>query len=176
LAAPAQPKQLFGEGGGKGGMIPTRSKSKLPKVLSYPLGAEAISEALADAPHLGELSLSFYDQAVWPSTEFNRLVRKGLPYRMLSAAFMPPRKVSRSAPTTLVEGGWYQAHWSITVYPVLRELRHAAGQLLRGQGLPAVAEWLRSSERAGWDTRQHRLDLVFSPAEGTLSAAREDSM
>ena len=157
-------------------MIPTRSKSKLPKALSYPLGAEAISQALAGAPHADELSLRFYDQAVWPTTEFNRLVRDGLPYRIMSAVYMPPRKVCRSAPTTLVEGGWYQGHWSITVYPVLRELRQAAGQLLREQGLPVVVEWLRSSVRAGWDIRQHRLDLVFSPAKGTLSAAREDGV
>jgi hypothetical protein len=157
-------------------MIPTRSKSKLPKALSYPLGAEAISQALADAPHAGELSLSFYDQAVWPTAEFNRLVREKLPYRILSAAYVPPRKVGRSAPATPVEGGWYQGHWSITVYPVLRGLRHAAGQLLRDRGLPEVVEWLRSSGRAGWDTRQHRLDLVFSPAEGTLSAVREDGV
>jgi hypothetical protein len=157
-------------------MIPTRSKAKLPKTLSYPLGAEAISEALAGAPHADELSLSFYDRAVWPATEFNRFIREGLPYRILSAAYMPPLKPGHSAPNTLVESGWYQGHWSITVYPVLRELRHAAGQLLRELGLPAVVRWLRSSGRAGWDTRQHSIGLVFSPTNGTLSIAREDGV
>jgi hypothetical protein len=157
-------------------MIPTRSKSKLPKALSYPLGAEAISRVLAGAPHADELSLSFHDQAVWPATEFNRLVREGLPYCILSAGYVPPRKLSRSAPNTLAESGWYQGHFSVTVYPVLRALRHPAGQLLRELGLPAVVEWLRSSGRPGWDTRQHRLNLVFGPADGTLLAAREDGV
>ena len=32
-------------------MIPTHYKVMLPKNLSYPLGAQAISEALAGAPH-----------------------------------------------------------------------------------------------------------------------------
>ena len=32
-------------------MIPTPYKAKLPKNLSYPLGAQAISEALASDPH-----------------------------------------------------------------------------------------------------------------------------
>jgi hypothetical protein len=157
-------------------MIPTRFKSKLPKTLSYPLGAEAISEALAGAPFAEELSLAFSGRAVWPATEFQRLVREGLPYRILAAEYMPPLKPGRSAPNTIVESGWYRGHWSITVYPVLRELRHAAGQLLREQGLPVVVEWLRSSRRTGWDTRQHRLELVFSPVEGAVSVTREDGV
>ena len=157
-------------------MIPTWSKSKLPKTLSYPLGAEAISEALIDARHADELGLFFFGQAVWPATEFNRLVREGLPYRILSATYMPPLNPGRIAPDTLVESGRCQGHWSIRVNPVLRGLRQVAGVLLREQGLPAVAEWLRSSERAGWGTRQHYLHLVFNPAEGKVSVAREDGV
>ena len=157
-------------------MIPTRSKSKLPKTLSYPLGAEAISVALAGAPHVDEFDLSFRDYAVWPAVEFNRLVRDGLPYRVLSAAYLPPRRPGRSAPNDLVAGGWYLAKWSIDVYPVRRELRHAAGLLLHEVGLPAVAEWLRASGRAGWDTRRHVLDLVFNPSEGTLTVSQDDGV
>ena len=47
--------------------------------------------------------------------------------------------------------------------------RAIAGALLREQGLPAVVEWLRSSGRAGWESLYHRLELVFAPADGTLT-------
>jgi hypothetical protein len=157
-------------------MIPTRSKSKLPKTLSYPLGAEAISEALADAPHASEMSISFNDQAVWPASEFQRLVREKLPYHILTVGYQPPLKPGRSAPNTLVESGWYEGHWSITVYPVRRELRSLAGQLLREQGVAAVVAWLRSSSRVGWNTRRHQIALVFNPADSTLSVTQEDGV
>jgi hypothetical protein len=157
-------------------MIPTRSKSKLPKALSYPLGAEAISEALADAPHASEMSFSFYDQAVWPASEFQRLVREGLPCRILAVNYQPPLKPGRSAPNSLVESGWYEGHWSVTVYPVRRELRLLAGQLLREQGLAAVVAWLRASGRVGWNTRRHQIALVFDPADTTLSVTQEDGV
>ena len=38
-------------------MIPTHYKAKLPKNLSYPLGAQAISEAPASAPHAAQCVL-----------------------------------------------------------------------------------------------------------------------
>lgn len=41
--------------------IPTRVKSKLSRGLSYPVGAEAISEALASASHVDAMSLWFSD-------------------------------------------------------------------------------------------------------------------
>jgi hypothetical protein len=157
-------------------MIPTRFKAKLPKGLSYPLGAEAISQTLAGAPHADELHLSFYGQAVWPAAEFNRLLREGLPYRILSAEYTPPLMPRRIAPKRLVEVGRDQGSWYLTVYPLLCELRPAANHLLREQGLPAVTEWLRSSERSGWDSQQHRIDLVFSPADDKLVVAREDGV
>ena len=49
-----------------GAMIPTQYKAKLPRHLSYPIGAESLSEALAGAPHVESLSVTFSVQAVWP--------------------------------------------------------------------------------------------------------------
>ncbi len=155
-------------------MIPTKFKSKLPKALCYPIGAEAISAALAGAPHATEFSLNFYDQAVWPAAEFNRLVREGLPYRILYAAYKPTNKPGISASRTSVANGLYQEQWSLTVYPVLRELRQAAAQLLRDQGLPAVVEWLRTSGRPGWNTRSHVITLVFDPSDRSLAVIHKE--
>jgi hypothetical protein len=153
-------------------MIPTRIKSKLPKTLSYPLGAEAISKALADAPHAAEIALSFLDFPVSPASEFQRRLREESPYRILVAQYVPAHKPGYGGARSSVESGWFDAQWSLYVYPVLRELRHTAEQLLREQGLPVVVEWLRGSRAAGWDTRAQRVELVFSPVQGVLLVSR----
>lgn len=150
-------------------MIPTRHKARLPKSLSWPLGAEAISAALADAPHVADLTLSFADSPVWPASEFQRLLRESRPYPLLVAQYRPASKPGYGGMTALVERGWFEAKWELQVNPVPRADRAAAAAALRETGLPAVAEWLRSSGRAGWEGRAHRLALVFSRAGGTLT-------
>ena len=156
-------------------MIPTRSKSKLSKLLSYPIGAEVISEALADAPFVSEIALSFHDKAMWPLSEFQRHLREGLPYQILSMEFTPVIKPGYSAPAKLIERGWFDAKWSVTVYPVLRELRQVAGQLLREQGLPIVWEWMHSTTTLpGWEAKHHKLRMVFHPTEGSLVVERHN--
>jgi hypothetical protein len=150
-------------------MIPTRSKAKLPKALSWPLGAEAISQGLAGEPHVADLSRSFWVAPVWPASAFQRLLRDSLPYTVLVAEYRPASRPGYSAPTSMVERGWFEAQWVLRVHPVLRSLRAVAGAVIREQGLPSVAEWLRSSTRSEWPSRSHRIELVFSPADGTLS-------
>ena len=149
-------------------MIPTRLKAKLPQHLSYPVGAEALSEALAGAPHLESLSVTFRDLAVWPASEFRRLLSARLRYRILSAEFRPARGPGLTGSNEMVERGWYDERWELTVYPVLAEFRHLANRRLREQGLPAVARWLRASDRAGGDPRPRRIELLFDPVNGSL--------
>jgi len=153
-------------------MIPTRYKSKLPRTLSYPLGAEAISEALAGAPHAEEFSLAFSDQAVWPASEFQRLLWERLPYALVTAQYRPTHKPGYGGAQSLVESGWYDRAWELHVNPVLREQRQPAGRLIREQGLPAIVEWLRFTQRPGWETRVHKIELVFNPAEVALAVHR----
>jgi hypothetical protein len=157
-------------------MIPTAHKAKLPKSLSYPLGAEAISIALADAPHVGECKLYFYGRAAGPASRFNLLLQEGRPYCIFEVEYKPPTKPGLSAPNFMLDGEWYGAWWHLTVYPVKAELRHVAGTLLKEQGLPGVAAWLRSSEQAGWITRRHNLKLLFDPTAETLTVSRDDGV
>ena len=63
-------------------MIPTRFRDKLPRHLPYPIGAEALSRALTGAPHVESLAVTFCDEAVWPKSEFRRLVTERSPYRI----------------------------------------------------------------------------------------------
>lgn len=153
-------------------MIPTRFKCKLPRHLSYPIGAEAISEALAGALHIDSLSVLFSDHAVWPAAEFLRLQKERLPYSITTAAFSPARRPGLKGSAVMIEKGWYDEQWELRVYPVLSEFRPLANRLLREQGFPAMANWLRSSVQPGWMTVSRRVELVFNPTDGSL-AVRE---
>lgn len=150
-------------------MIPTLYKRKLPKALTWPVGAEAVTAGLAGAPHAAELSLAFLDSPVLWASEFQRLLRDGLPYVVLVAEYHPADKPGYVGSNAMVERGEFNSRWEVRVSPVPRPLRSTAAALIRDHGLPAVADWLRSSGRAGWDGRVHRIELIFSPADLTLS-------
>lgn len=158
-------------------MIPTRYRSKLPGHLSYPIGAQALSEALAGAPHAEALTVGFSDDLfAYSAVDFQRLLRERKPYKILEAEHKPARKPGISASNQSVEEGWFDEKWEIRVFPVLCELRHLANRLLKDQGLPAVAQWLRSSQQPGWNSRQQWLELVFDPAGETITAREGGSV
>jgi hypothetical protein len=157
-------------------VIPTRFKSKLPKTLSWPVGAEAISVGLGDAPHVPECELWFSDSPVWRASEFQRTLREARPYAVLVVEYRPVVRMGYEASNERAASGDYDARWFVRVNPVPRSSRAMVGRLLREQGLPAAAEWLRTVGRPGWEERSHRLELVFAPADGTLSKKSNDGV
>jgi hypothetical protein len=156
-------------------MIPTRFKYKLPRGFSYPIGAEALSDALAGTPNFELLSVWFVDPARSRGAAFRRVISERLPYTILSAEFRPALGLGLWGSRDGIEKGWYDEKWQVTVYPVLRELRHLANQLLREQGLPAVAHWLRSSDQTGRDPRR-RIELRFDPASVSLATEETEGV
>lgn len=153
-------------------MIPTSYKAKLPRFLSYPIGAEALTEGLKGAPRLESLSLWFSGKPVWPDSLFQRALAEKHPYMILVARYEPAHKPGYGGANSMVKSGWYDEKWELNVYPVVRELRHLANRLLREQGLSWVAEWIRSSEQAGWLGRQQRIELIFNPIEESIAAQK----
>lgn len=149
-------------------MIPTRSRSKLPGHLSYPIGAEVISEALHGMPHVESMTVAFRKQAVWPGSEFRRLLSARLPYTILTGKYQPAHKPGLTGSDHMVQAGWYDEAWSLEVYPVHVELRPVAARLLRDVGSPAIATWLKSSAKPGWAMSWRQIELVFSPADASL--------
>jgi hypothetical protein len=148
-------------------MIPTRRKAKLPPHLSYPIGAQDISEALADLPHVESFSLIFSDRPIYRASEFNRWLSEQRPYMIMEAKYNPARKPGIGASNDMIEKGVYDEKCVLRVYPVLSERRHLANRLLREQGLPAIAQWLRSSH--GFGTSLKFVELEFSPADESLA-------
>ncbi len=69
-------------------MIPTAHKSKIPKTISYPVGAKAISDALIGVPQCELLKLDFVFQ--------NRSVKDrkaDAPYTVLTASYRGPMRL-----------------------------------------------------------------------------------
>jgi hypothetical protein len=157
-------------------MIPTQFKSKLPKTLSWPLGAEAVTIGLGDAPHAGEASLWFSSAPVWRASEFKRMLHEAEPYPVLVAEYRPEIRMPYGGSKEMGALGLYDAKWQIHVNPVPRAWRSTVSALLRENGLPQVADWLRSFTGSGWQNRHHRLELVYAPREQSLSEKRSDGV
>lgn len=155
-------------------MIPTRSKSKLSQDLSFPIGAQAVSEGLTGVPHYDDIELSFSVYAVYPDSDFRRYLREELPYRIIQFDYRPATNAGYVTANDMVEWGWNDPKWELAVYPVLRSRRHEVNQFIREQGLPAIRQWLQSSEAVGWEDHQHTLKLVFNFADGSLSVTTAD--
>ena len=115
-------------------VIPTMSKAKISRDLSYPVGAEAISRAVEGVPQLTLLRLQFYHWSDlhlrWGKYEFMRVEY------LNSAMPLDEYPVSRlyKRPT--------QYQWEIVVQPVPRVHRHRIKTYIVQHALPTVREWL----------------------------------
>jgi hypothetical protein len=134
-------------------MIPTSRKSKLPTSLSYPVGAELVSEALANVPQASKLHLSF--------GLFRPLLSKRgrmKPYPVLRADYSGP-----VMPPSL--------HWGLKVWSVPSEARHEIKESLVGEGLARVRRWLEVRARLS-QTRQS-LTVMYDEAQKHLTYNEE---
>jgi len=150
-------------------MIPTQFRSKLPRHLSYPIGAEALTEGLAGGSHAELFRVSFFDRSDLKHSEFQRIITQNRRYAILVAQYQPARNPGYTGAEFMIESGWYATKWEFEVYPVLCDLRHVVNRLLRERGLPLVIQWLGTSGQAGWLSWKQRIELVFNPLDETLS-------
>jgi hypothetical protein len=136
-------------------MIPTRSKKRLPRTLSYPVGAKAISEALVGVPQFDELTLVF-----WFYNQQGSRPTFGGPFSVLEAEFLGPLR-SFSASMDMIEKG-YSPKWTIRIYAAPRPLRNLIQGKILGEALPSVRSWLianpHSIEREGYNAIRFRFD------------------
>ena len=141
-------------------LIPTRFKSKIAHTHSYPIGAEAISKALAGVPQIADLELTFWDY------QFQPLATS---YKVLEVAY---RKLGsfHSASKDMIERGYLEAKWQITVKPVPRRQRQLVQAQLLERGLPFMKDWLLKNVVDG---RRGRSGLSFSYNEETKVLGHE---
>lgn len=116
-------------------IIPTRFKAKISHELSFPIGAEKLSIALASVPQLHQLVLHF-------NSDYKQRTRAER-YPCLRVVYfrrvMPVNPVSSSGIPLFNK-------WQIEVSPVPRTSRHRIQQSIVSTALPEIAQWLRQRE------------------------------
>lgn len=122
-------------------LIPTRNKSKLPKSMSYPLGAKEISEALAEVPQYNELSVTFIDRSTFWASKFNESIKNKEQIQVVEINYTR-LKGGISTPKKWLEEGYPYSGWNIKIYAVPKENRHQANAALKAIVLPRLKEWL----------------------------------
>jgi hypothetical protein len=134
-------------------MIPTLYKTRLPRYLSFPIGAEALSEQLADAPRISEFRICFSDVVSAWKSKFQQILAEGADYEIVRLRFWSP--------------------FEIYVYPVQRVLKHAAHEALVSRGLPQLRDWMvRQSSRTTMTFAS--CGIIFSPRTQMMHIQEHD--
>ncbi|MGA1982602.1 MAG: hypothetical protein ABSG84_09010 [Acidobacteriaceae bacterium] len=115
-------------------VIPTMSKVKISKDLSYPIGAEAISRAVEGVRQFPLLRLRFH---YWSDNSF----RRG-EYEFLRVEYLDGVTPPYHPPVTPLYQRPPQYRWEIVVQPVPRVHRHRIKTYIVESALGAVREWL----------------------------------
>jgi hypothetical protein len=148
-------------------MITTRYKSKLPHTLSYPVGAEAVSESLKGVPQEPALSIGFYARPTIFASEFREMRDSNSPYPIFNAAFRHIQP-GLSASNQFIAEGWYEETWELSVYPVPRDLKSMARQALLSEGLPRIRKWLTAERPPSWWYGRKHCEIFFVEGEGRI--------
>src|ERR1700722_6223772 len=116
-------------------VIPTLSRTRISRHLSYPIGAEVISEALTTVPQFAQLQLLFY------SSKFHTPLRSK-EYEFVRIQYLNNAKSGERWPIANLWGRPLQSRWEIAVQPVPRVLRHRIKRYILDSALPQMRDWL----------------------------------
>ena len=139
-------------------VIHTQYKAPLPKAHSYPIGAQAVSDALENVPQSAALRISFH-----------KMQQSSAGLLVFEASYRRWH-VGLSAADFMIERGEYEPQWALIVYAVPREIRQNVKNAIRSTGLPVVAKWISAFRTETWRDSSHSLELVFDSDEAKLSA------
>jgi hypothetical protein len=154
-------------------MLAVAYRSKLPKTLSFPIGAQELSAALSGVPQYECMKINFYGKPTDCASDFADMLRRRCAYSIVSAAYSHVR-LGLSESKEMAQRGMYDERWEILVYPVERENRHSALQCLRSGGLQQIRQWLLMRRPDTWRAGRHSFELVFDPQKETIYF-REDT-
>lgn len=127
-------------------LFPTLRKARISSRLSYPIGAQAISNELADVPQAQSLDICFRDK-------YETLKTRGASYTIFEVSYSGTR--------------WYQPGWHIVVQPVPKEMRHVVNQALKTEFFPAIRMWLKGHELPADEWAVHGIRVIFDEKSET---------
>jgi hypothetical protein len=132
---------MAGSNGPAPSLIRTGLRDRLPRGLSYPVGAEQLSQALADVPQFGGLWIAFNKHVLGMGIDAPE------PLKGFRRAFA---------------ADWHQGGWSLKVFAVHSKERSAVRELVMPIGLSAVRQWLRVARPETWFVGMRWLEVGYS--------------
>lgn len=145
-------------------MIPTKYRTKIPQSLSYPIGTELLTEALADVPQLEHLTVSFFHMI--------RAHKKLHPFPVIEVRYRN-FNITLGTPEEFIARGMYDETWELTVRAVPREQKFVVKQLLLAEGLPKLAAWLQAKRSPAWLHGRKDFTIWFSADTQQLSYSED---
>ena len=149
-------------------IIPTRRKTKIPHLLSYPVGAKAISGALTGVPQFDQLFIEF-----WFWNQLARLHGTAAPYSIIDAEYSGPRRHLSKSNHPFSQDA---RRWAIIVHAVPRTLRHQIQTRIVNEALPVVRAWLLANPHSAEREGSHRLSFSFDELNDELKCEEHASI
>ena len=134
-------------------ILPTLYKERLPHFLSYPLGAQKISEALAGITEFARIGLWFTNGGKGDHGTQR-------PYQVVEGSYERWSK-TLSESRMSIERGWNRPKWTVTVQAVPRELKHEIQSLLMKEGLPRLKAWFIANRALFGREGQHSISVKY---------------
>lgn len=144
-------------------MIPTLSKSQISPDFAFPIGAEALSQGLAGVPQFDFLTLEFEGLK-----EVRRSTADGKEaLRLISITYRrPPITLANTRPDPQRRDP--SEIWELSVSPVGRGKRFEIKQLLLGEGIQILREWMTLPRSQAWRESSHTLTIEADVDEKRL--------
>jgi hypothetical protein len=141
--------------------FPTLSRAKHSHLVSYPIGAEALSRALDGVPQHGMLACDFYAGNAHQHLDQPLQIVLSVLYRKHPGSF----NFGRDAASR----GVFDPRWTISIFAIGRKVRHVVKTRLLVEGLPdLVRPWLHDMANVTGKSGECGLTLHFDIAEQLL--------
>jgi hypothetical protein len=144
-------------------LFPTARKAKIGKDFSWPMGAEAISSALADVPQAALIQIEFHAPEQHYSPETSPAVVMGARYYFKANSVFFARRPEIPRPSTPI--------WTVEVWANYTSFKGRIRKLLVEQGLPNVIKrWLVQNDGEAGREGEALVRLYFDTANDVLVA------
>jgi hypothetical protein len=139
-------------------VFPTLSRAKHSHLVSYPIGAEALSRALDGVPQHRMLACDFYAGSAHQHLDMTLQLVLSVVYRRHPGAFHFGRDAASR--------GVFDPRWTIGVFAIGRVIRHAVKTRLLVEGLPdLVRPWLLDAASVTGKSGECGLTLHYDSVE-----------
>lgn len=143
-------------------LIPTSYREKVPKDISYPLGAELISRHLTDVPQFYELKLSFF---FWTGEYHKILNRKAHKFVEITYSRYE-NSISNTKKNKVTQ--WVKPEWCIGVSPVPARIRKKVREVCIAEGFEVIKDWLLKDRSSNWYYGRKSIKLLYDEADEKL--------